>query len=122
VAGEHAGPDGDGRLRGGPSLDGWSCGSERRFAAAASFCSRCAAAECRFAAAASFFAMLEAERRWTGNQTETLTADAIKLSKRKKIATILGRTQTLFSFFLSWVSKTQPNHWTKQMANARLAS
>ena len=26
-----------------------------------------------------------------------------------------------FSFFLSWASKTQPNHWTKQMANTRLA-
>jgi len=28
----------------------------------------------------------------------------------------------LFSFFLSWVSKTQPNHWTKWMANTRLAT
>ena len=27
-----------------------------------------------------------------------------------------------FSFFLSWVSKTQPNHWTKRMANTRLAT
>jgi len=26
------------------------------------------------------------------------------------------------SFFLSWVSKTQPNHWTKRMANTRLAT
>jgi len=26
------------------------------------------------------------------------------------------------SFFLPWVSKTQPNHWTKRMANARLAT
>ena len=25
------------------------------------------------------------------------------------------------SFFLSWVSKTQPNHWTKWMASTRLA-
>jgi len=25
-----------------------------------------------------------------------------------------------FSFFLCWVSKTQPNHWTKRMANTRL--
>jgi len=25
-------------------------------------------------------------------------------------------------FFLSWVSKTQPNHWTKRMANTRLAT
>ena len=27
----------------------------------------------------------------------------------------------LVPFFLSWVSKTQPNHWTKRMANTRLA-
>jgi len=26
------------------------------------------------------------------------------------------------SFFLSWVSKTQPNHWTKRMANTRLGA
>jgi len=26
------------------------------------------------------------------------------------------------SFFLSWVSKTQPNHWTKRMANTSLAT
>ena len=26
------------------------------------------------------------------------------------------------SFFLSWVLKTQPNHWTKRMANTRLAT
>ena len=26
------------------------------------------------------------------------------------------------SFFLSWVSKTQPNHWTKRMANTQLAT
>jgi len=26
------------------------------------------------------------------------------------------------SSFLSWVSKTQPNHWTKRMANTRLAT
>jgi len=26
------------------------------------------------------------------------------------------------SFFLSWVSKTQPNHWTKWMASIRLAN
>jgi len=29
---------------------------------------------------------------------------------------------TLLSFFLSWVSKTQPNHLTKRMANTRLAT
>ena len=23
----------------------------------------------------------------------------------------------ILSFFLSWVSKTQPNHWTKRMTN-----
>ena len=45
VAGEHVGPDGNGISRGGPSWDGWSSGSERRFAAAASFCSRCPASE-----------------------------------------------------------------------------
>ena len=27
-----------------------------------------------------------------------------------------------FSFFLSWVSKTQPNHWTKRMVRTRLAT
>jgi len=27
-----------------------------------------------------------------------------------------------FSFFHSWVSKTQPIHWTKRMANTRLAT
>jgi len=27
-----------------------------------------------------------------------------------------------FSFFLTWVSKTQPNHWTKRMANTWLAT
>ena len=27
----------------------------------------------------------------------------------------------VLSFFLSWVSKTQPNHWTKRMANTRSA-
>jgi len=27
-----------------------------------------------------------------------------------------------FLSFLSWVSKTQPNHWTKRMANTRLAT
>ena len=26
------------------------------------------------------------------------------------------------AFFLSWVSKTQPNHWTKRMANTRFLS
>jgi hypothetical protein len=26
------------------------------------------------------------------------------------------------SFFLSWVSKTQPNHWTKRMASTQLAT
>jgi len=26
------------------------------------------------------------------------------------------------SFFLSWVSKTQPSHWTKRMANTRARS
>jgi len=26
------------------------------------------------------------------------------------------------SFFLSWVSKTQPNHWTKRMAGTRLVT
>jgi len=26
------------------------------------------------------------------------------------------------TFFLSWVSKTQPNHWTKRMANTRLTT
>ena len=25
--------------------------------------------------------------------------------------------QVFFSFFLSWVSNTQPNHWIKRMAN-----
>jgi len=30
--------------------------------------------------------------------------------------------KTFFSFFFSWVSKTQPNHWTKRMANTRLAT
>jgi len=31
--------------------------------------------------------------------------------------------ETFFlSFFLSWVSKTQPSHWTKRMANTRLAT
>jgi len=28
----------------------------------------------------------------------------------------------LCSFFLSWVLKTQPNHWTKRMMNTRLAT
>jgi len=28
----------------------------------------------------------------------------------------------LISFFLSWISKTQPNHWTKRMENTRLAT
>ena len=28
----------------------------------------------------------------------------------------------IFLFFLSWVSKTQPNHWTKRMATTRLAT
>jgi len=28
----------------------------------------------------------------------------------------------LLSFFLSWVLKTQPNHWTKRMASTRLAT
>jgi hypothetical protein len=27
-----------------------------------------------------------------------------------------------FRFFLSWVSKTQPNHWTKRMASTLLAT
>jgi len=31
-------------------------------------------------------------------------------------------SRCLFSLFLSWVSKTQPNHWTKRMANTRLAT
>jgi len=26
------------------------------------------------------------------------------------------------SFFLSWVSKIQPNHWTKRMVNTRLTT
>ena len=29
---------------------------------------------------------------------------------------------SIYSFFFSWVSKTQPNHWTKRMANTRLAT
>jgi len=31
-------------------------------------------------------------------------------------------TLKLLSFFLSWVSKTQTNHWTKRMANTPLAT
>ena len=31
------------------------------------------------------------------------------------------RCQILSFFFLSWVSKTQPNHWTKRMANNQLS-
>jgi len=27
-----------------------------------------------------------------------------------------------FPFFFSWVSKTQPNHWSKRMANTRLST
>jgi len=34
-------------------------------------------------------ATLKAERRWTGNQTETVTGDAVKMSDRKKIAIYL---------------------------------
>jgi len=35
----------------------------------------------------------------------------------------LGCLRTRFpSFFLSWVSKTQLNHWTERMANTRLAT
>jgi len=30
-----------------------------------------------------------------------------------------GDRGKVLSFFLSWVSKTQPNHWTKRMANTR---
>jgi len=34
-----------------------------------------------------------------------------------------GRAYWYFlSFFFSWVSKTQPNHWTKRMANTQLAT
>ena len=34
----------------------------------------------------------------------------------------LPELEHLFLFFLSWVSKTQPNHWTTRMANTRLAT
>ena len=34
----------------------------------------------------------------------------------------IKNTQPHVSFFLSWGSKTQPNHWTKWMANTRLAT
>ena len=27
-----------------------------------------------------------------------------------------------YSFFLSWFSRTQPNHWTKQMTSTGLAT
>ena len=30
------------------------------------------------------------------------------------------RMKPAFSFFVSWVSKTQSNHWTKRIANTRL--
>ena len=32
------------------------------------------------------------------------------------------RLQIFLSFFVSWVSKTQPNHWTKRMASTWLAT
>ena len=34
----------------------------------------------------------------------------------------VNKTKQTLSFFVSWVSKTQPNHWTKRMANTRLAT
>ena len=41
-----------------------------------------------------------------------------------RVDSTLPKQQTRFplSFFLSLVSKTQPNHWTKRMPNTRLAT
>jgi len=39
-----------------------------------------------------------------------------------KIPQWKNRTITFLSFFLSWVSKTQPNHWIQRMPNTRLTT
>jgi len=40
----------------------------------------------------------------------------------RKLMLLPASENVFLSFFLSWVSKTQPNHWTKWMANTRLAA
>jgi len=40
----------------------------------------------------------------------------------EKVSRFSELSSEFCSFFLSWVSKTQPNHWTKRMANTRLAT
>jgi len=41
----------------------------------------------------------------------------ISLGKKVLFSKIPPVQAKNFAFFLSWVSKTQPNHWTKRMAN-----
>ena len=64
---------------------------------------------------------LEWEFTWNGKHATIPWpfANAIpRIAKGMNIAEI----EPSISFFFSWVFKTQPNHWTKRMANTRLAT
>jgi len=50
------------------------------------------------------------------------TCSRMAASKEVDSSRSLSLEVDSFLFFLSCVSKTQPNHWTKRMANTRLAT